>query len=219
MSNTPGLFILTAVCGLIDAACFLELGGVFAEIMTGNLMFAAFSLGEGRFAEDVLQFAVPLIAFAIGALLGGHALLGERFRHQRRVGLVWSFALVAAAALLAALWQVEGTSIEARIVVGILALAMGLQNALLLVHGMPDIATNVMTLTMVRLLSNWSLIGGDNKRWEYRLGSLSVFATGAAVGAFLNRWGAAAALIAAALLYALALVWLLRGEPTGAGKA
>lgn len=211
-NTTPGLFTLTAICGVIDAACFLALGGVFAEIMTGNLMFAAFSLGEGRFAMDFLQFAVPLGAFTIGALAGGYALRSARFQGHRRLGFVWCFTFVVIAATLAAIWQAEGTSLHARIVVAILALAMGLQNALVLVHGVPDVATNVMTLTLVRVLSNWSIIGGDNKRWQYRIGSLAVFTTGAAVGAFLTRWGAEFALAAAALLYAVALVWLLRGK-------
>ena len=212
MTTTPGIFALTGICGIIDAACFLKLGGVFAEIMTGNLMFAAFSLGEGRFAMDFLQFAVPLVAFTIGALIGGYALRNDRLRGHRRAGFAWTFTLVVIAAVLAVSWQVEGTSTQARIVVGVLALAMGLQNALVLVHGVPDVATNVMTLTLVRVLSNWSIIGGDNKRWQYRIGSLAVFTLGATVGAFLTRWGADVALVTAAVLYAVALVWLLRGK-------
>ncbi|HEV8023834.1 MAG TPA: YoaK family protein [Candidatus Nanopelagicales bacterium] len=211
-TTTPGVFALTGICGVIDAACFLKLGGVFAEIMTGNLMFAAFSLGEGRLAMDFFQFAVPLVAFTVGALAGGYVLRSDRFKARSRTGFVWTFTLVVLAAVLAALWQVEGTSTQARIVVAVLALAMGLQNALVLEHGVPDIATNVMTLTLVRVLSNWSIIGGDNKRWQYRIGSLAIFTTGAAMGAFLSRWGAEFALVAAAALYAVALVWLLRGR-------
>jgi len=216
MTTTPGVFALTGICGVIDAACFLKLGGVFAEIMTGNLMFAAFSLGEGRLAMDFWQFAVPLIAFTFGALVGGYVLRSKRLRTHQRMGFVWTFVLVVFAAALAAFWQVEGTSTQARIVVAVLALAMGLQNALILVHGVPDVATNVMTLTLVRVLSNWSIIGGDNKRWQYRVGSLAIFTAGAAVGAFLSRWGAEFSLIAAALLYALALVWLVRGKAPAA---
>lgn len=213
MTTTPGIFTLTGICGMIDAACFLKLGGVFAEIMTGNLMFAAFSLGEGRLAVDFLQFAVPLAAFTLGALVGGYLLRNSRFTAHRQIGFASTFTLVLLAAVLAALWQVEGTSLQARIVVGVLALAMGLQNALVLVHGVPDVATNVMTLTLVRVLSNWSIVGGDNKRWEYRVGSLTIFTAGAALGAFLSRWGADIAIMAATMLYAIALVWLVRGRP------
>ena len=39
-----------------------------------------------------------------------------------------------------------------------LAFAMGVQNALVLFHAVPDIATNLMTLTNVRLLASWSVV-------------------------------------------------------------
>lgn len=212
MRTTPGFFLLTAICGVIDAVCFLALGGVFAEIMTGNLMFAAFALGEGRFAMDFVQFAIPLACFTMGAVIGGYVLRNRRFAGHRRTGFVVAAALVTAAALLAVVWARSGTSSTARVVVGVLALAMGLQNALVLTHGVPDVATNVMTLTLVRVLSNWSILGGDNARWNYRVGSIVVFVAGAAMGAFLVRFGAAAGLVAAAILYLVALVWLLKGK-------
>jgi uncharacterized membrane protein YoaK (UPF0700 family) len=214
--TTPGFFLLTGICGVIDAVCFLALGGVFAEIMTGNLMFAAFALGEGRFAVDFVQFAVPLVCFTVGAVVGGYVLRNQRFAGHRRTGFVIAALLVAVAALLAVAWEPSGTSTSARVVVGILALAMGLQNALVLTHGVPDVATNVMTLTLVRVLSNWSILGGDNARWNYRVGSIAAFVAGAATGAFLVRFGAAAGLVAAAVLYAVALVWLLKGKSPSA---
>ncbi len=219
MRTTPGFFLLTAICGIVDAVCFLALGGVFAEIMTGNLMFAAFALGEGRFAVDFVQFAIPLACFTIGAVVGGIFLRNPKLTGHRRTGFLVSAGLVVVAALLAVAWDPSGTSTSARIVVGVLALAMGLQNALVLVHGVPDIATNVMTLTLVRVLSNWSILGGDNVRWNYRVGSIAVFVMGAAVGAFLLRFGAAAGLVAAAVLYIVALVWLLKGKTPAAATS
>ena len=47
ISQITGLSLITGVCGLVDDACFLSLGGVFAEIMTGNLLFLCFSVGSG----------------------------------------------------------------------------------------------------------------------------------------------------------------------------
>ncbi|MFY9220948.1 MAG: hypothetical protein WAO40_10465 [Candidatus Nanopelagicales bacterium] len=35
---------------------------------------------------------------------------------------------------------------------------MGVQNALVLFQAVPDIATNLMTLTKVRLLASWSVV-------------------------------------------------------------
>lgn len=210
--TTPGYFLLTAICGIIDAVCFLALGGVFAEIMTGNLMFAAIAIGQEGSSVDILQFAVPLVSFTLGALVGGYFLRGKRLMSHRRIGFAVSGGLVVIATILALLWEPSGTTTEARVVVGLLALAMGLQNALVLVHGVPDVATNVMTLTLVRVMSNWSIIGGDNARWSYRVGSIAVFVTGAAAGAFLVRFGTGVGLLAATILYLCALVWLLRGK-------
>jgi len=36
-----GLYMISSTCGLVDAVCFLSLGGVFAEMMTGNLLLMA----------------------------------------------------------------------------------------------------------------------------------------------------------------------------------
>jgi uncharacterized membrane protein YoaK (UPF0700 family) len=89
---------------------------------------------------------------------------------------------------------------------------MGLQNAAVLYHAVPDVATNVMTLTLVRLLSNWSVVGGTNQRWKYRAASLSVFFVAALVGAVLVRISAGAALMAAVVVYLIALPFLLHGR-------
>ena len=45
---TTGLYMISSTCGLVDAVCFLALGGVFAEMMTGNLLLMALSIGTGR---------------------------------------------------------------------------------------------------------------------------------------------------------------------------
>jgi uncharacterized membrane protein YoaK (UPF0700 family) len=121
-------------------------------------------------------------------------------------------ALVAIATLLALLWNPGSEGNEAMIIVGILSFAMGMQNAVVLYHAVPDVATNVMTLTLVRLLSNWSVVGGTNQRWRYRAASLSVFFVAALVGAALVRVSAGAALTAAVVVYLIALPFLLRGR-------
>ncbi|MDA2989492.1 MAG: YoaK family protein, partial [Actinomycetota bacterium] len=126
LRTTPGFYLLTAICGIVDAVCFLALGGVFAEIMTGNLMFAAFALGQGRFAVDFVQFAIPLACFTVGAVVGGYVLRNPRFASRRRVGFAWTAGLVIVATVLALVWEPSGTSAQARIVVGVLAVAMGL---------------------------------------------------------------------------------------------
>ncbi|MGA1597036.1 MAG: YoaK family protein [Candidatus Nanopelagicales bacterium] len=209
---TPGVYLLTAVCGLIDAASFLALGGVFAEIMTGNIMFLAFQIGQGGGWEVVPRFLVPLAAFSTGAVGCGFLLMNPRFGERRRHAFVVVAVLVAIATLLALVWMPAPEGSEAMIIVAILAFAMGMQNAAVLYHAVPDVATNVMTLTLVRLLSNWSVVGGNNQRWQFRITSLSVFFVAALIGAALVRISAGAALVVALAVYLVALPFLILGR-------
>lgn len=208
-SITPGIYMLTAVCGLIDATTFLALGNVFAEIMTGNLMFLAFEIGQGEGQTALPIYAVPLVTFSLGAVGGGYLLRNARFSSRRRHSFVAVAALIALALVLTLAWQPVAGSTSAMVVVGVLAFAMGIQNAAVLYHLVPDVATNVMTLTLVRLLSSLSIIGGDNERWRFRVASLATFFVAALVGAFLVRFGPAAGLGAAFVVYVIALPFLL----------
>jgi uncharacterized membrane protein YoaK (UPF0700 family) len=109
-SITPGIFLLTAVCGVIDATCYLALGGVFAEIMTGNLMFLAFALGQGQGIEAVPYFLVPLVSFSFGAVCCGYLLRTPRLGGGRRHGFLLVAVLVAVAFVLAIIWQPQARS-------------------------------------------------------------------------------------------------------------
>lgn len=206
---TPGIYLLTAVCGLIDATTFLALGNVFAEIMTGNLMFLAFAVGQGQGVEALPVYAVPLVTFSLGALGGGYLLRNHRFAGRRRQVFVAVAILLAIALALTLAWQPRPDSTSAMVVVGVLAFAMGAQNAAVLYHAIPDVATNVMTLTLVRLLSSLSIIGGDDERWRFRVLSLATFVVAAVVGAALVRFGPAAGLGAALAVYIVALPFLM----------
>lgn len=208
-SIVPGLYLLTAACGVIDATTFLAFDMVFAEIMTGNLMFLAFGIGQGNAVEAVPNYLIPLVSFGVGAIVGGAILSGRWFTGQRRWGFLAVAALVSIACLLTLWWQPVPPSTEAVVIVMILSFAMGVQNALVLFHAVPDIATNVMTLTYVRLLASWSVVGGNNERWHYRLGSLTVFFVSAAVGAATLRVSPGLGLGLAVALYIVAMPWLL----------
>src|SRR6185437_5369276 len=81
-------------------------------------------------------------------------------QRDRQVGFVveWFCLLAAVLTTLALHPQTQG---GARIVViGILAFGMGIQNAMLRRWGVPNLATNVMTLTMTALIADSQLAGG-----------------------------------------------------------
>lgn len=204
LSHIEALYLITGVCGLVDAACFLSLGGVFAEIMTGNLLFLCFSLGTGQPIEGIGKYLLVLAAFAAGAMAGGRLVRGPW--EATRIGFAVEWTLLAAA-LLATLALDPGPGGTARhLVVSLLAFAMGLQNALIRRHGVPDLATNVMTLTVTALIAESGLAGGKNERWQRRFGSVAMFLGSATLGAALTTYiGPWAPLSLALAIFTLAL--------------
>ncbi len=58
---------------MLDAACFLGLGEVSAEIMTRNTDYPAFAVGTNATATNLpgFPYVIVLGTFAIGAVAGG----------------------------------------------------------------------------------------------------------------------------------------------------
>src|SRR5580765_7555173 len=61
---------MTAVTGLVDPGSFLSLGSVFTANMTGNILILTFATA-GVSGLSVARSSTALIAFVIGAILGG----------------------------------------------------------------------------------------------------------------------------------------------------
>lgn len=211
-----GLYLITAICGLVDSVCFLALGGVFAEIMTGNLLFMAFSIGSGHDVETVSKFMVPIAAFIIGAILGGRLLKGADSAKEHRTGFIAECCLLVIATLIAILGHPRADNLTGQLIIALLAIAMGLQNALIRYHGVPDLATNVMTLTFAAVCAESKLAGWDNCKWQRRAASITLFVTIAISGAYLQRFGIYWPLVISSVIFSIALVPLLRGERSAA---
>lgn len=203
-----GFFAIAVVCGLIDAACFLALGGVFAEVMTGNMALLAFNLGTGESigGGSPARYLVALGAFAVGALVGGLIQRGPRVIRERCLGFVFELALLVTATAIAVVTDAGPDGAGRDVVVALLCVAMGLQNALMRIHGVSDLATNLTTITYMAIVADSSLAGGDNARFVRRAGSILLFMAGATLGAWLTRWGAGWPLIVASVVFAVALV-------------
>jgi uncharacterized membrane protein YoaK (UPF0700 family) len=208
----PALFLITAVCGLVDAACYLSLGQVFAEMMTGNLLLFCFYIGTGHPLLHHYAYLLALAVFGLGAVAGGRINRGPR--GHTRFGFVIEGGFLLAALVAAIGLDTAGSEAARNFIVCLLSVAMGLQNGLLRRHGVPDLATNVMTLTMAALFADSTLSGGRNERWKRRLGSILVFMAGALVGAALTQFiGPWAPLSVAVALFALALLGLTYQHP------
>jgi uncharacterized membrane protein YoaK (UPF0700 family) len=94
-----------------------------------------------------------------------------------------------------------------------LALAMGLQNARGRAHGIPDLATNVMTVTFTAIAAESRPAGVGNRNWRRRGLPVCLLVAGAGAGAFLLRFGTVWPLVATGRLVSVAMWPLLLGKP------
>lgn len=221
-----GIYAVTSICGLLDAASYLGLGHVFVELMTGNMLYLAFIIGSIGTSHRVTSasmvsmagaYALSIAVFACGAVIGGRFVLREQ--RGRQLGFFAEWLCILAALLVT--WTAHpGNAGETRFVVfSILALAMGIQNALMRRWGLPNLATNVMTLTFTALLSESPLGGGHAPQWARRSASIGIFILSAGIGALLVRFGVLWPELTAFVVFTVSLPLLLRGPGRGAGSA
>jgi uncharacterized membrane protein YoaK (UPF0700 family) len=194
------LFVLTVVTGLVDSVSYLKLGHVFVANMTGNVVFLGFAVAD---AQD---FSIPASLTAIAAFLAG-ALAGGRLgstlgQHRGRLLAVTTYikiALVAAAlGLSMAASDLDGL-LPRYGLIGLLALTMGLQNAMARRFGVPDLTTTVLTLTLTGLAADSTLAGGKNLNPGRRVLATVTMFLGAAIGAVLIFHVGVSAVLAVAL--------------------
>jgi uncharacterized membrane protein YoaK (UPF0700 family) len=217
------LSLLTLVTGLVDAACYLGLGRVFTANMTGNVVLLAFGAAAAQ-GLPVLAPTVSLVVFLAGATAGGR--LASRLvgpagaqvpaparRHWVTRVLLLELLLVAVATVVAVGLPVDGGGARRYLVIGLLAGALGLQNATVRRLAVPDVTTTVLTLTLTGLAADSWLAGGRSPRAGRRVAAVGLMAAGALTGALLLRVDVAVPLLAAAVAIALAAVALRRDRP------
>jgi uncharacterized membrane protein YoaK (UPF0700 family) len=68
--------LLTLSNGFMDAHTFVVRGGVFANVQTGNVIFAAIDTAEGKFGA-AMAHVWPILAFVVGVLLASHIKSGR----------------------------------------------------------------------------------------------------------------------------------------------
>jgi uncharacterized membrane protein YoaK (UPF0700 family) len=194
---TLALLALTFTSGLVDAISYLGLGRVFTANMTGNVVLLGFAIaGSGGLA--VLPPIISLGGFALGAGIGGLLATNLGDRHVLHVGAAWTVqaALIACATILAAAVHPHAASASRDVVIGTLALAMGVQTATARRLAVPDLPTTVVTQTLTGLVADSRLFGGSGQGTTRR---------GYAVAAMLGGAVAGALLLKAGLILALAL--------------
>jgi uncharacterized membrane protein YoaK (UPF0700 family) len=162
----PGLLlILTAVTGVVDAVSILSLGRVFVANMTGNVAFVGFAIaGAPGFSLSASLFALG--GFLVGAAGGGGLITrtGSDRALLLRAGVAAELMPAVAALVLAAASGAPGVSHGVTAISGgafgaaatdalaaLLAVAMGIQNAVARKLAVPDMTTTVLTMTLTGL--------------------------------------------------------------------
>ena len=192
----PLLLVLTVVTGVVDAVSILRLGRVFVANMTGNVVFTGFAL-VGAPGFSLSASLAALAGFLAGALLAGGSLT-SRLGHDRglllRGGAAAELVLVSAALALTAatgLATAAGRDGDA----ALLALAMGIQNAVARRLAVPDLTTTVLTMTLTGIAADVRAKDHGLAGLGRRVLAVATMFAGAACGALLVlHAGATAAL-------------------------
>jgi uncharacterized membrane protein YoaK (UPF0700 family) len=211
----PLLLALTVVTGVVDAVSYLSLGHVFVANMTGNVVFLGFALA-GASGFSIAASLVALGAFSLGALAGGR--LGTKLgTHRGRLLAVTGAleaCLVAGAVGVAATVADPGSGVAHYVLIVLLGLAMGSQNATVRRLAVPDLTTTVLTLTITGIFADGRLAGGTASRIGRRsLSTLAMF-LGGMIGALLVLHSRAvlALTVASVILIAVAAIAAIRSR-------
>lgn len=196
------LLLLTVVTGLVDAVSYLGFGHVFVANVTGNIVFLGFS-AAGIPGFSALGSLVAIAAFLAGALVGGRASRREgKIRTLRDVAIIKAALLIAATLLV----MLAPLGLTTYLLIALLGMTMGLQNALARAFSVPDLTTTVLTMTLTGLAADSRWAGGTQPRTRRRIASVLAMLAGAAAGASLLRLSPALALGAAAACMLATLV-------------
>jgi uncharacterized membrane protein YoaK (UPF0700 family) len=198
----PLLLALTVVTGVVDAVSILRLGRVFVANMTGNVVFTGFAL-VGAPGFSLSASLAALAGFLVGALGGGS--LTKRLGYDRglllRTGAAAELVLVAAALAMTAGLPASAARDG---MAALLALAMGIQNAVARRLAVPDLTTTVLTMTLTGIAADVRAEGHGRAALGRRVLAVVTMFAGAAGGALLVlHVGTAAALGAAVGLLAV----------------
>jgi uncharacterized membrane protein YoaK (UPF0700 family) len=201
------MLVLTVLTGVVDAVSILSLGRVFVANMTGNVVFVGFALAGAP------GFSLAASLSALGGFLVGAGIVGVTIdrldSHRGRLVLAMAgaeFALVLGALLLAAVAGPHRSGATNDGIAALLALAMGIQNAVVRRLKVFDLTTTVLTMTLTGIAAD--IRQRDRFAITRRLLAVAAMLAGAVAGALLVlKVSDKAALALAAALLAIVGLW------------
>jgi uncharacterized membrane protein YoaK (UPF0700 family) len=209
----PLLLALTVVTGLVDATSYLKLGHVFVANMTGNVVFLGFGIA-GTGASSIWASVTALGSFLVGSVAGGR--IGSRWSRNRAHHLAAATSaelLLVAFALLVATLSAQHIGTASRyVIIVLLAIAMGVQNAAARRLAVTDLTTTVLTMTLTGLAADAALAGGDGSKLGRRTLSVAAMLLGALIGGLLLKVANAAPLALGGGLLAIVFLFTYRAS-------
>jgi uncharacterized membrane protein YoaK (UPF0700 family) len=182
------LVMLTVVTGLVDAVSILKLGRVFVANMTGNVVFIGFAVAGAP------GFSLSASLIALGGFLVGAAAVRPVLRRYGSVptkllavAAAIEVLLILAASIVAAASSRPLPGAGKDTIAGLLALAMGSQNATARRLAVPDLTTTVLTMALTGVAAD--VRNGSGQAMTRRLLSVATMFSGAVVGAALVLHG------------------------------
>jgi uncharacterized membrane protein YoaK (UPF0700 family) len=178
------LVALTIASGSLDVTAFLRLGGVFASVMTSNLVFVGIAAvkTEAAFGR---RCAVAILSYVVGVAIG--SLLAPPSGREPRLGTrPLGLLLTGELSVLigyTAWWMATGGhpgGWTQLVLLGVIALAMGGQSAAARQLGNPQAGTTYLTGTLTSVVSS---LAGRRRPDPESVAVLLAVVVGAAAGA------------------------------------
>ena len=208
------LVALTATTGSLDVTAFLRLGGVFASVMTSNLVFVGVAVVKTEAAFGV-RCAVAILSFVLGVSLG--SAVAPPSGRENRLGTRPLSLLLTGELVVLVGYTIWWIVVDARpagwtrlVLLGAIALAMGGQSAAARQLGNPNVGTTYLTGTVTSLATS---LAARRRPEAESVAVLVALIAGAAAGvALLDAAPVAVPLLAlAGVGTTITLSWRLRG--------
>jgi uncharacterized membrane protein YoaK (UPF0700 family) len=178
------LITLTMATASLDVTAFLRLGGVFASVMTSNLIFVSVAAVETEAAFGA-RCAVAILSYIAGVAIGS-AIAQPSGRENRLGTRRLSLLLTGELAILVGYtiwWMVidgHPTGWARLVLLGLIACAMGGQSAAARQLGNPKASTTYLTGTLTSLVSS---LAGRHRPDPDAVAVILALLAGAAAGA------------------------------------
>jgi uncharacterized membrane protein YoaK (UPF0700 family) len=181
------LVALTFSSGAVDAISFIALGKVFTAFMTGNFVFLGLR-AAGAPGPEVLTVVISIAAFALG-VFAATRIVGSSSGYRpwpREVTVALGVVVFAQAAFAAGWIAVAGDPSTGMtdLLVGISALAMGVQSGAVLSLAVKGVFTTAATATLMYLMSELAAASSVVERARHA-GVLVALLAGATAGGVL----------------------------------